>query len=443
MAGPYYVDDGGDGTTESSWATADISINDLDAEYAFASGEIVYFGHNHVCQATNTASLIITGPSSGAPTLFISATQGSSPPTYQQSATNQIDTSEASTYDLTFDGSFALYGMKVKSGRKIVPGNDHDETFDAYDTTFAVGTASYLSTGAGVVRLTDCVIDLTQDGTTPISVGTIVPTGGSLVIDGLTFVNAGYRTGAIITLATSAPNQARISGCDFSGFTGTACELIDTSASSTTDLFMNNCITVANPTFFTSSRPRNTGFMMLVNVGPSHSPVQMAYRDYWGDVISSATISRTGGASIESLSSSWLVTTSTPACEASPLKTPWIYGEVASTGSKTFDLYITNDTADFTDAEVWLEVESLSTSEEAVFGVANDARATILTTAAAQDDDTSSSWSGTGPSYTYKQKLSVTTTVAVAGQFRARVCVGVASISSGRYFYIDPKVTVS
>jgi hypothetical protein len=72
-----------------------------------------------------------------------------------------------------------------------------------------------------------------------------------------------------------------------------------------------------------------------------------------------------------------------------------------------------------------------------------DQRATITTTAAAQDDDTTSTWVGTGPSFTYKQKLSVTATVAEEGQYRARVCVGVASIASSRYFYIDPKVTVS
>jgi hypothetical protein len=129
--------------------------------------------------------------------------------------------------------------------------------------------------------------------------------------------------------------------------------------------------------------------------------------------------------------------------EGSSFNTKWIYGYIGSTGSKTFDLYITNDTADFTDAEVWLEVEYLGTADGAKWDRATDQRATITTTAAAQADDTTSTWNGTGPSFTYKQKLSVTATVAEEGQFRARVCVGVASIASSRYFYIDPKVTVS
>jgi hypothetical protein len=136
------------------------------------------------------------------------------------------------------------------------------------------------------------------------------------------------------------------------------------------------------------------------------------------------------------------VTTTANSFEDSPFVTNWIYGEVASTGSKTFTVYITNDTADFTDAQVWLEVEYLGTAEEANTTLASDHR-TITTTAANQTDDTTSTWNGTGPSFTYKQSLAVTATVGETGQSRARVCVGVASIASSRYFYIDPKVTVS
>jgi hypothetical protein len=121
-------------------------------------------------------------------------------------------------------------------------------------------------------------------------------------------------------------------------------------------------------------------------------------------------------------------------------------GEVSSTGSKTFDVYITNDTADFTDGEVWLEVAYRGTTDEAIGAIAHDRRGAngdILDTANAQTDDTTSTWTGTGPSFTYKQKLSVTATVNETGLYRARVVVGKASIASSRYFYIDPKVTVT
>ena len=112
------------------------------------------------------------------------------------------------------------------------------------------------------------------------------------------------------------------------------------------------------------------------------------------------------------------------------------------TGSKTFDVFITNDTADFTDSEVWLELSYQDTAGEPQWVRATD-RAVITASGTAQDDDTSSTWVGTGPSFTYKQKLSVTATIGEAGQVRLRVGIAVASIASSRYFYIDPMVAVS
>jgi hypothetical protein len=165
--------------------------------------------------------------------------------------------------------------------------------------------------------------------------------------------------------------------------------------------------------------------------------------NFWGDLVSSATIYRTGGATVEGETCSWLVTTTTRCGEGAPFYTPWIYGTVASTGSKTFTLYTTNDTGDLTDAECWLEVEYLKDADEAQWTLVTDQRATITTTAVAQTDDTTSTWNGTGPSFTYKQSLAVTATIGEPGQYRARVAIGEASITSASYLYIDPKITVS
>lgn len=435
----YYVDDGGDGTTESSWATADTSINDLDAEYAFVSGDIIYFGHDHVCQAVNAATLTITLPTSGLPTYFISATQGSSPATYQASTTPQIDTSEG-VYGITFDGSFALYGMSLKSGSGITFALDGDEAASVYNTRFALGNAGTFNTsGDGITYAQNITIDLTADGTTQ-RTATVINLGGKTELADLTFVNAGYRTGVICTAAGRSVN---ISGGDFSGFTNaTTCEIIGASGIIAPVSF-NNCITVSNPTFFTTAYPSAGGEIIFTNCGPENSPTSLVYRNYFGDLVSTTAITRSGGGSVESAACSWLVTTRSVAGEATPFRTPWSYGKVSTTGSKTFDVYITNDTADYTDAEVWLEIESLNTTGEAIFARSSDTRAAITTTASAQTDDVTSTWNGTGPTYTYKQKLSVTATVNVAGIFRWRVCCGVASIASSRYFYVDPLCTVS
>jgi hypothetical protein len=124
-----------------------------------------------------------------------------------------------------------------------------------------------------------------------------------------------------------------------------------------------------------------------------------------------------------------------------------MYGQIASTGSKTFDVYITNDTGDFTDADVWLEVQYLGTTGESEWSMVSGHRTITTTAATAGTDDTTSTWVGLNNSgqglADFMRKLSVTATVNVAGQYRARVCVGLTGIASSRYFYIDPKVTVS
>ena len=75
----YYVDDGGSNTAPyDTWAKAAPDIRALDTAVAFASGDIVYFGHDSVDSGVG-ASFTITLPTSGPPTYFISATQGSDP----------------------------------------------------------------------------------------------------------------------------------------------------------------------------------------------------------------------------------------------------------------------------------------------------------------------------------------------------------------------------
>ena len=151
----------------------------------------------------------------------------------------------------------------------------------------------------------------------------------------------------------------------------------------------------------------------------------------------SSTVTRTGGATIEGTAVGWLVTTIAATTEHHRFYTPWIYGVCSSTGSKTFTLYIGNNTADLTDAEAWLEVESMGDAGGSAQSELTTDRHVITTTAAAQTDDTGSTWSS---AQTYMQSLAVTATVDQAGLFRARVAVAKASVTDLR---IDPKVTVS
>jgi hypothetical protein len=213
MAGPFYVDDGGNSGTGLSWTEAETSIKDLDTAEAFANGEVVYFGADSVDGAA-AGALTINGPASGCVS-FISATQGSSPVSYAAASAYQINT--GGTNRLTFDGGFAIYGMWIRSGELVAIFCDLDEVFYAEDTTFRVGANGqfFILSGTGNTELKNCTIDLTDDGTTNRTNFVFsTNTQHTVTCNGLSFINLGYRTGAVFG-STQAGINYKISGADF------------------------------------------------------------------------------------------------------------------------------------------------------------------------------------------------------------------------------------
>jgi hypothetical protein len=444
----YWVDDGGSNTAPfDTLAKAATSWDNLVAGVAAAlttSGNIVYCGHDHN-DPNKAASWAAIGPTSGLPVSIISVDSTNATPTYMVGTGNQFS-SLGGAYTLTFDGVFALYGVKAASGTSVRIFVDSDESLLSDECRFVLGAGSYVYLPPIAWCLShhrNLTIDLSADAGTPRSTSVFDNADNiTLYIEGLSFVAAGDRTGTVFNTFSSGGAQ-RISGVDCSGFTNaTLCELFSPTNFSS-QLTAHNCKTAATWAPFASGTfGRSSGRAILTNVGPADAPTYLYLRDYFGVLVSTADIYRTSGGTVEDIACSWLITTTANCAEGAPFYSPWMYGTVEA-GSRTFDLYITNDTADFTDAEVWLEVEYLSTADEPQWALATDQRATITTTAAAQTDDTASTWNGSGPSFTYKQKLSVAATVGESGQFRARVAVGKASIASSRYFYCDPLASVT
>lgn len=431
----YYVNSAASGANNGTgWPDAWVSPNSLPS---LASNDIVYFADASVDAYGYVANKTITGPASGAPAKLISVTAGTT--TYSKSSSAQFNI--GGTYTLTFDGSFALYGIKAAAGGSIILGNDTNEDFYTSEFTAAVGADSSLQmhSGSGARSiLENLTIDLTADGTTSranpiISMG---PYSGTARIHGLTLVNPGYRTGTLVSSSVGY-GLIEISGADLSGLAA-SCELTVGSGMRTV---ITNCKLSASAVHI-SGNPYSGSEQMLTSSGAGFSPSYLSFLDYIGSAVSSTAVYRTGGAQVEGAAAAWLITTTSVCAEGSAFRTPWIYGSVSSTGAKTFTLCITNDTANFTDAEVWLEVDYLATSGSSMWTRASDHRATITTAAAAQDAD-ASTWVGS-PSFGYKQKLVVSTTIGQAGHYRARVVVGFAgTIAASRNVYADPIVVVA
>jgi hypothetical protein len=450
----YCIDDGGDGsqtnTTQSAgtldWSKADASVADLisyDAAAFTTSGNIIYFGDDHN-DPDKAAHWTLTLPSSGLPAILISADRTNSTPTYKKGTGAQLS-SLGGAYNMTADGSVACYGMRFASGAIFLPVHDVNEAGVYADCSVAIGANStlYIGGNVGNSEFYNLTVDLTADGTTA-RTGIVFANDTALraKIIGLAFVNAAYRTASVFA---AYPYCLDVSNADFSGFTnGTPCEIAQNVVNGTFNF--TNCLT-AETWSPIANQPGYGGQVMFTNCGPADAPTYLYFATGRGTVASTASIYRTGGATVEGDACAWLVTTTAGCGESAPFWTPYIYGTVSSTGSKTFTCHITNDTADFTNAEVWLEVEYLKDSDEAQWTLATDQRATITTTPAAQTDDTTSVWVGLNDDSQgladYMQSLAVTATVGETGQYRARVAVGVASIAASRYFYVDPKITVS
>lgn len=435
----YFVDDSGSATSPyDTWAKAATSIQQLDAAVALASDDIVYFGADSNCTAA-TSDLNILGPSSGKPVILVSSTVGSgSEVAYSAGSGDQIITSSG---NITFDGGFAIYGLRIKSAAAIIFIADNNESFFAVGSKFIIGPQSYFGTNVPnhqAATIIDCEFDLSADTSNTTDVP-IRCRGRCEIRGGKVISNATYkRTGGLITHADIG--EFCLSAFDISDI-GSSCALFSGAVSYEIATVTNCQIPSAFAGYVDQSYTR-PGRVMISGCGASYAPEQLYFRDYFGIIESSTAITRSGGASVSGVGTSWRVITESATAEGSPLTSPWMYGTTTA-GAKTFSVHITNDGDDLSDADVWLEVEYLATSGFSLSALVSDQRSPITASATAQTDDTTSTWSGSGPAYTYKQVLSVSATIGQAGIYRARVCVGLASIDSSRNLYIDPLVVVS
>jgi hypothetical protein len=456
----FIIDDGGDNTDGLTWATAYTSYVSFAAAEVEVTGDIVIFGHDHVDQNTYSANYTLQGPTTTGPMILISCTQGTgsvagglSTFVYQKATSLvQMDSSNAgaNVYTLTAAGIWAMYGVSLRSGGNMsLTGVQQNFYVTTSETTFGAGPNGYVLLGTANAynyhnRLT---IDLTLDGSSA-RTGAVMGNPGSMFINGLDFINPGFRTGSLIITNSGSQNAYAtfISGADFSGFTNaTTPEIIDTS-SSMGQFFLSHSKTAVTHILKGPNTAWRGGQFSIVNVGSGNQPTQQYLENKFGRLDMTESVTRTGGREIEGTAVSWGgatlgIETSSSCSVDVPFYTPWVSFAFTATGTFEVAMFCGNNTADFDDDEAWIEVEYKddATSGEWTFATDKPNREIAST---AQTDDTSSTWNG--DTLTFMQKLHVTgLTVGTAGLGRARVGIGVASIAASRDFYIDGKVVVT
>lgn len=440
----YFLDDASNGTNDgASWATCYNTWAQVVAAGILAtSGNRLFVGAD--ANITNIgASQTLTGPASGAPFQIISSTVGSGTTVaYSVGTGTQIEATGAGTYDITFDGAFYLVGIYAKAGRSIFVNGDNNEFASAEDCTFYI---SNNTNTAGLLALAYVKVDgcnLIVGDTAANSTALVdFQTGSGSSLSGLIVTNnsSAYRSGALLTNM----NVSFVSGCDFSSQTN-ATYIAQGNLQGSSQV--TNCDVPSGIGKFSASGSfyPNNSLLMMTNCNSADAPEWLYWRHIGGSLESSTSIYRNSGAMVEGVNVSWLVATSLTANYCSfwqPFFTPWIYGTLSSTGSKTFSVHIANNTSDFTTEQAWLEVEVMGTADSGLYTRSSD-RCSLATwlagTAGTTGRDEDADWNGSAG--TYEQVLSVTATVGEAGVYRARVCIAAGSRSA---IYIDPKVTVA
>lgn len=168
---------------------------------------------------------------------------------------------------------------------------------------------------------------------------------------------------------------------------------------------------------------------------------RMWIETYPGSIKSETTLVMTGGAQDNGATISWKMVSNSTCNEAiNALITDWIVVENTATGSaKTLTVEILHDSAtNMTDAEIALEVMAMTTSGRPLATHYHDGRVDVLATAADQTDS-SATWTTTGMTNPNTQKLSVTLTPQEAGLIYCRVLLMKAS----KTVYINPAVAIT
>lgn len=185
---------------------------------------------------------------------------------------------------------------------------------------------------------------------------------------------------------------------------------------------------------------------ILINCDAGDTNYRLWQENYCGYTKSEPTIIRTGGASDGVTGLSFRMTSGANAeYPVHHLRSHELSDWIDTVGSPvTLTVEIVHDSqgagsgSKFQDDEAWLEVEYLGTSGFPLGSFISDAKADVLATAANQADS-SETWTTTGLASPVKQALSVTFTPQEKGFYIARVVLAKAS----KTLYFCPKATMT
>lgn len=411
-----------------SWEEATKYASNLVQSGAFTSSDYIYLAPTAADQFTG--NLTFTGPTSGSPVRIISSTVGSGT-TVAYSATTNTQFNISGNFSI--DGSFAFWGCGFRVDGQFQPNADKDEYnffYECYfDLRLTTGINIYHNTSGGGHRYVKCY-----------------------------FQGVAASGGIYACIGGTTNTRTHLQDCTFNGFDGRTYYMVGggsvyasglhfTDLPAGTEVFTMSADAIASGIRRDTAGSTNHGAIFtgggsdnvhavneIVNIGSSGAPWLSAWAIYGKIVTTNTTYYRTGSTTIDGTAFSWEVESGGD--EYAYRASPWIWGELTSTGTKTFTIYVAGNSESLDNSKAWIEIEYLASADEANRSLASGHRVITDSAGSAYSTD-SETWNG---SPTYKQAISLSgVAVADTGLFRARICAGTLAGA----IWVDPKVHVS
>jgi hypothetical protein len=442
----YYVrsTDGNNADSGATWALAKADLQTP----TWAAGDRIFVSDVHAQTGASGFSITLNG-TRASPVQVICADDSAEPPTAVATTATVFTTGTAS---ISIGGVGYFYGIHFKAGSgnanvNLTLGNAGDnlqvyeqctlENGSTGGSGFLVTIGNGSSALPSMIELIDCDVAFNSTASNIRFVnGTLHWRGGAL-------------TGSAITRLLEFGTNARagiayIDGVDLSGGASTLV-LAEFDQGAALAVF-RNCELPASWTGNPSNGYAAGCRVEMYNCDSADTNYRLWIEDIAGSTKSETVVVRTGGADDGTTPLSWKIDTKTDA-EYPVVKhvSPEIVQWNETTGSSvTATVEIVHDSqgagsgSKFQDDEIWLEVMYLGTSGFPLGVWISDCKADVLATAANQADSTES-WTTTGLTTPVTQKLSVTFTAQEKGFVHARVVMAKASKTA----YICPKMTVA
>lgn len=440
--------DGNNADDGSTWALADAGL--VGSSAGDAAGDTTWVSQAHAESTAANINFACAG-TNATPSRLLCGNDAAEPPTaLATTATVTVSTNNS----LTLSGTFYCYGITFISNGTIVCNGGSTNNIQIYEQcsfqlTNAGSAGSWISAVGNNqmyrTELIDCTFKPTAATNVHVLCGDTVIRGGSFLAGSAAltsiFKPQGDRTHANLDC----------SAFDFSQL-GSTVNLFFGSGINSGKFVVRNCKLPASWTgLLVASGLVGPGERFeMYNCDSTDTNYRLWIEDYAGSIKSETTIVRTSGASDGTTGLSWkMVTSANAEYPLVKLESGEIMAWNSTLSSVTATVEIVHDTnvaggqgagtgSRFQDDEIWLEVMTLNTSGYPLGTWTRDCKADVLATAADQADSTET-WTTTGLTTPQKQKLSCTFTPAEVGYIVARVVVAKAS----KTIYVCPKLTVA